>query len=52
MRIEIEQEPDGRWLGEIPDLPGVLAYGGNREEALKHGRAISPPAWPGISCDR
>ena len=29
MRIEIEQEEDGRWLTEIPDLPGVLAYGAN-----------------------
>jgi predicted RNase H-like HicB family nuclease len=41
MRIEIEQEQDGRWLGEIPDLPGVLAYGGNREEALARVKALA-----------
>ena len=25
--IEFEQEEDGRWIAEIPDIPGVLAYG-------------------------
>ncbi len=30
MKIEIEQESDGRWIAEIPDLPGVLAYGESR----------------------
>ena len=32
--IDIEQEDDGRWLAEIPALPGVLAYGATREEAI------------------
>jgi predicted RNase H-like HicB family nuclease len=32
-RIEFEREDDGRWLAEIADLPGVLAYGATREEA-------------------
>jgi predicted RNase H-like HicB family nuclease len=32
-RIEFEREDDGRWLAEIADLPGVLAYGAAREEA-------------------
>ncbi len=32
--IEVEQEEDGRWLSEIPELPGVLAYGGTRSEAI------------------
>ena len=31
--IELEQEDYGRWIGEIPDLPGVLAYGATRAEA-------------------
>ena len=30
---EFEQEEDGRWLAEIPALPGVMAYGANRQEA-------------------
>ena len=32
--IEVEQEEDGRWLSEIPELPGVLAYGETRSEAV------------------
>jgi predicted RNase H-like HicB family nuclease len=32
--IEIEREDDGRWLAEIPDLPGVLVYGQTREDAI------------------
>ena len=35
--IEFEQEADGRWLAEIPELPGVLAYGATADEAM--GRA-------------
>lgn len=31
--MEFEQEDDGRWLAEVPDLPGVLAYGATRDEA-------------------
>lgn len=34
MKIEIEQEEDGRWIAEVPELPGVLAYGQSREEAV------------------
>jgi predicted RNase H-like HicB family nuclease len=34
MRIETEREDDGRWLAEVPDLPGVLAYGTNRDDAV------------------
>lgn len=31
--IEFEREDDGRWIAEIPSLPGVMAYGATREEA-------------------
>jgi predicted RNase H-like HicB family nuclease len=31
--IEFEQEADGRWLAEIPQLPGVMAYGTTRDDA-------------------
>lgn len=35
LSIEHEQEADGRWLAEVPELPGVLAYGtNNAEEAM------------------
>ena len=32
--IEQEQEADGRWLAEVPELPGVLAYGATSLEAM------------------
>ena len=32
-QIEFEQEDDGRWIAEIPALPGVMAYGLTRQEA-------------------
>lgn len=32
--IEVEREADGRWLAEIPELPGVLAYGDTSDEAM------------------
>jgi predicted RNase H-like HicB family nuclease len=41
LRIEIEQEDDGRWLAEVPDLPGVLAYGQTRQEAIERVQALS-----------
>ncbi len=33
LRIEFEQEDDGRWIAEIPQLPGVLVYGNSKPEA-------------------
>lgn len=32
--VEFEQEDDGRWIAEIPALPGALAYGPSKKEAL------------------
>ncbi len=34
VRIELEREDDGRWIAEVLDLPGVLAYGSSRDQAL------------------
>jgi len=39
--IESEREADGRWLAEIPALPGVLAYGATREEAVARAKALA-----------
>ena len=39
--IEIEQEDDGRWLTEIPVLPGVFAYGQTREEAIARAQVLA-----------
>jgi predicted RNase H-like HicB family nuclease len=41
LTIEVEQEDDGRWLAEVPDLPGVLAYGQTRAEAIDRVQALS-----------
>lgn len=39
--IEIEREDDGRWLAEVPGLPGVLAYGGTADEAMARAEALA-----------
>jgi predicted RNase H-like HicB family nuclease len=39
--VEVEREVDGRWLAEVIDLPGVLAYGQTREEAVRRAQALS-----------
>ena len=39
--IEIDQEDDGRSIVEVLELPGVLAYGQTREEALARARALA-----------
>jgi len=33
LKIELEQEEDGRWIADIPELPGVMAYGSTEAEA-------------------
>jgi predicted RNase H-like HicB family nuclease len=39
--IDVERETDGRWLAEVLELPGVLAYGGSPEEARARVRALA-----------
>lgn len=39
--IEAEQEGDARWLAEVLELPGVLAYGLTRQEAIARFQALS-----------
>lgn len=39
--VEYEQESDGRWLAEVLELPGVLAYGATSEEALAKTQALA-----------
>jgi predicted RNase H-like HicB family nuclease len=41
LTIEVEQEEDGRWLAEVPELPGVLTYGQSRQEAIDRAQALS-----------
>jgi predicted RNase H-like HicB family nuclease len=39
--IEAELEEDGRWLAEVPQLPGVLAYGVTRDEAMSRAQVLA-----------
>lgn len=41
LRIEFEQEDDGRWIAEIASLPGVMAYGASRDEARGRVEAMA-----------
>ena len=41
LTVELEQEDDGRWIGEVPALPGALAYGATREAALAAVEALA-----------
>ena len=41
MKIEIEREDDGRWIAEIPELPGVMAYGNKRVEAVSKAQVLA-----------
>jgi len=41
LHLEIEQETDGRWLAEITDLPGVMAYRVTRPEAIARVQALA-----------
>ena len=39
--IELEREADGRWLADVPTLPGVLCYGQDRDEAVAKVQALA-----------
>lgn len=39
--VEYEQEEDGRWLAEVKELPGVLAYGKDPDEAASRAQALA-----------
>ena len=39
--VEYEQEEDGRWLAEVLELPGALAYGQTSDEAVAKAQALA-----------
>jgi len=39
--IEHEREEDGRWIAEVPQLPGVLAYGNTADEAMARAEVLA-----------
>ena len=41
MKIETEKEVDGRWIAEVPDLPGVMVYGQTQADAVAKVKALA-----------
>jgi predicted RNase H-like HicB family nuclease len=41
LSVELEREADGRWLAEVPSLPGVLCYGRDRDDAVAKVQALA-----------
>jgi predicted RNase H-like HicB family nuclease len=41
LTLEFEREVDGRWLAEVPELPGVLAYGLSPSDAMAKAQALA-----------
>ncbi len=39
--VQVDREPDGRWLAEVPSLPGAMCYGGDRNEAIARVQALA-----------
>lgn len=40
-KVELERESDGRWIADVPELPGVMTYGASREEAVTRAQALA-----------
>ena len=38
-QVKVEREEGGRWIAEVPALPGVLTYGATREQAIDNANA-------------
>ena len=41
LTLEVEREEDGRWLAEVPQLSGVLAYGATKAEAMSKAEVLA-----------
>jgi predicted RNase H-like HicB family nuclease len=41
LTVDIEREEDGRWIAEVSDLAGVLAYGESRDQAVARAEALA-----------
>ena len=40
-KFDTEHENDGRWIAEVPELPGTLAYGASEDEAIARVQALA-----------
>ncbi len=41
LKVEFDREKDGRWIADIPALPGVMVYGRTRKQALASVQALA-----------
>jgi predicted RNase H-like HicB family nuclease len=41
LSIEIDREEDGRWIAEVPEIPGALAYGETLQDAVRGAKAVA-----------
>ena len=41
LKIEVEREADGRWIAEVMELPGCMAYGKTQADALAKTKALA-----------
>lgn len=41
LTIELDREEDGRWFAEVPELPGVIAYGSSQADAVRNVEALA-----------
>ena len=41
LKIEVEREDDGRWIAEVPSLPGCMVYGQSQNEAVAKVKALA-----------
>jgi len=39
--LECEQKVDGRWIAEVPELPGVLSYGRSAADAMSKAEILA-----------
>ena len=40
MKVEVEREEDGRWIAEVVEVPGAMAYGATRDESVSRVEAL------------
>ncbi len=51
VRIELEREDDGRWIAEVPSVPGVMAYGADANDALQKVSVLLREVIEGLVAD-
>lgn len=48
INVDMEMEDDGRWIAEIPEMPGVMVYGKTHKEAIKNLKGLAVEVLKGM----